>query len=68
MKRISTLSVQELEDHGVEFELWSWNPIVNYLPYREYHPHLPIHTEKDEEGVPITFNDGFLKRNSLVIN
>ncbi|MGP4070770.1 M23 family metallopeptidase [Halobacillus sp. B29] len=30
-------------------------------------PHLHIHAEKDGEGVPITFNDRFLKRNSLVM-
>ncbi|WP_082233080.1 M23 family metallopeptidase [Halobacillus massiliensis] len=31
-------------------------------------PHLHIHAEKDGVGVPITFNDRFLKRNSLVFN
>ncbi|MFZ0475191.1 MAG: M23 family metallopeptidase [Halobacillus sp.] len=31
-------------------------------------PHLHIHAEKDGKGVPITFNDRFLKRNSLVFN
>ncbi|MCA1023661.1 M23 family metallopeptidase [Halobacillus litoralis] len=29
-------------------------------------PHLHIHAEKDGEGVPLTFHDRFLKRNSLV--
>lgn len=29
-------------------------------------PHLHIHAEKDEKGVPITFNDRFLVRNNLV--
>ncbi|MBS4189718.1 M23 family metallopeptidase [Bacillus sp. FJAT-49705] len=29
-------------------------------------PHLHIHAEKDGKGVPITFNDRFLVRNSLV--
>lgn len=31
-------------------------------------PHLHIHAEKDGEGIPITFNGRFLKRNSLVFN
>ncbi|MCP3028532.1 M23 family metallopeptidase [Halobacillus sp. A5] len=31
-------------------------------------PHLHIHAEREGEGVPITFNDRFLKRNSLVFN
>ncbi|MFC7322553.1 M23 family metallopeptidase [Halobacillus campisalis] len=31
-------------------------------------PHLHIHAERDGEGVPITFNERFLKRNSLVFN
>ncbi|RWZ58684.1 M23 family metallopeptidase [Halobacillus fulvus] len=31
-------------------------------------PHLHIHAEKDGEGVPITFDGRFLKRNSLVFN
>ncbi|MGE7916039.1 M23 family metallopeptidase [Lysinibacillus xylanilyticus] len=29
-------------------------------------PHLHIHAEKNGKGVPITFNDRFLVRNSLV--
>lgn len=29
-------------------------------------PHLHIHAERDEEGVPILFNDRFLVRNSLI--
>jgi len=31
-------------------------------------PHLHIHAEIDAEGEPITFNDRFLKRNSVVFN
>ncbi|MGP4074784.1 M23 family metallopeptidase [Halobacillus sp. K22] len=29
-------------------------------------PHLHIHAEKDGEGIPITFDERFLKRNSVV--
>ncbi|KIL51094.1 M23 family metallopeptidase [Jeotgalibacillus campisalis] len=31
-------------------------------------PHLHIHAERDGEGVPITFDGRFLKRNSLIFN
>ncbi|TDL33151.1 M23 family metallopeptidase [Jeotgalibacillus sp. S-D1] len=31
-------------------------------------PHLHIHAERDGEGIPITFDGRFLKRNSLVFN